>query len=180
MLRGPPARRGGPEGEGSGATSPGEHEEEGDAARQGGSGCDASLACPCNRCRDNPAGAWSCSSDYTDLSSANLVFRTSALPFVLVWTFLLFPPISSFGFRALAPCDCFPYVDGGQACFLHDAYAVECVAGASGGYTSPDNVRFAAWLLARGLPSQLEAERRRTVHFAAGLLARWLASQLAG
>ena len=34
------------------------------------------MACPCNRCRDNPAGAWSCSSDYTDLSSANLVFRT--------------------------------------------------------------------------------------------------------
>ena len=48
------------------------------AARARGSGCDASLACPCNRCRDNPAGAWSCSSDYTDLSSANLVFRTDS------------------------------------------------------------------------------------------------------
>ena len=34
----------------------------------------------------------------------------SSLPFVLGWTFLLFPSISSFGFRTLAPCECFDYI----------------------------------------------------------------------
>ena len=70
----------------------------------------------------------------------------SVLPFVLVTSFLCFPFVASRGFRALAPCDCFKYVDGGAACFLHDAYAVECVATAAGKYTSPDDVRLAAWL----------------------------------
>ena len=38
-------------------------------------------------------------------------------PFAVVWTFLVFPSVSSLGFRALAPCDCFSYEvqsDGGQ------------------------------------------------------------------
>ena len=70
----------------------------------------------------------------------------SALPFTLVTSFLCFPFVASRGFRALAPCDCFAYVDGGKACFLHDAYAVKCVPQASGMYTSPNDVRIAAWL----------------------------------
>lgn len=45
---------------------------------------------------------------------------TSALPFILGLTYLLFPAISSFGFRVLAPCDCFQYIDESTECFLHE------------------------------------------------------------
>ena len=49
------------------------------------------------------------------------------LPFVLGWLYLLLPAISSFGFRALAPCECFAHATGGgAACFLREDYEVEC------------------------------------------------------
>ena len=32
--------------------------------------------------------------------------------------------VSSFGFRALAPCECFPYEYGTEACFLREDYEV--------------------------------------------------------
>lgn len=53
-------------------------------------------------------------------------FPEASLPFVLGWTFLLFPTLSSSGFRSLAPCDCFEYADGERVCFLREDYAVEC------------------------------------------------------
>ena len=68
------------------------------------------------------------------------------LPFALITSFLCYPFVASRGFRALAPCDCFSYVDGGAACFLHDAYSVTCVQQPSGVYTAPDDVRTSAWL----------------------------------
>ena len=71
---------------------------------------------------------------------------TVALPFVLVVTFLCFPFVSSRGFRALAPCDCFHYNDGSAACFLHDAYSVTCVQQPSGGYAAPADTQMAAWI----------------------------------
>ena len=49
-----------------------------------------------------------------------------ALPFILYWTYLLFPVISSSGFRALAPCDCFELADGSSECFLREDYEVKC------------------------------------------------------
>ena len=52
-----------------------------------------------------------------------------ALPFVLYWTFFMFPPISSVGFRALAPCDCFGTASddaGAPACFLRLDVEIEC------------------------------------------------------
>ena len=71
----------------------------------------------------------------------------SALVWFLVISFLCFPFVASRGFRALAPCDCFEYVDGGAACFLRDAYSVTCVLDTSTGtYSAPLNVRAAAWL----------------------------------
>jgi hypothetical protein len=70
----------------------------------------------------------------------------SALPFALVTTFLCFPFVSSRGFRALAPCDCFDYVDGGAACFLHDAYLVRCERQSSGAYKPSAGIQMAAWL----------------------------------
>ena len=46
-----------------------------------------------------------------------------ALPFCLVWTFLVFPSVSSRGFRALArPCDCF----GEERCFTFDRHHIDC------------------------------------------------------
>ena len=68
----------------------------------------------------------------------------SALPFVLVWTFLLFPTISSFGFRALMPCVCFEYLDGDEICFLHEDYAVECSG--FGPASAPADVLWSAWV----------------------------------
>ena len=70
----------------------------------------------------------------------------TVLPFALITSFLCYPFVASRGFRALAPCDCFSYVDGGKACFLHDAYSVRCVRQASGAYTAPDDVITSAWL----------------------------------
>ena len=65
------------------------------------------------------------------------------LPYVLGWIFLLLPSISSLGFRALAPCECFEYVDGGRACFLREDYEVECESGGVMG--APPRVLAAAW-----------------------------------
>ena len=51
----------------------------------------------------------------------------AALPYVLAATFLSFVPVSSLGFRALAPCDCFEYVNNSApTCFLLSDLAVEC------------------------------------------------------
>ena len=51
----------------------------------------------------------------------------AALPYMHVIAFVTFVPISSLGFRALAPCDCFEYVDGSpRTCFLRTNYEVEC------------------------------------------------------
>ena len=62
----------------------------------------------------------------------------------LWWTYLLFPSISSLGFRALAPCDCFPYVDGGEVCFLREDLSVQCSVPGSVG-SAPSNILTAAW-----------------------------------
>lgn len=71
----------------------------------------------------------------------------SALPFSFVVSFLCYPFVASRGFRALAPCDCFAYIDGvPSACFLRDAYSVKCVRLASGAYAAPGGVRATAWL----------------------------------
>ena len=77
----------------------------------------------------------------------------STLPFALVASFLCFPYIASRGFRALAPCDCFDYVDADGAtgnstvCFLRDAYSVSCqVREGSGAYTVSDDIKVSAWL----------------------------------
>ena len=52
----------------------------------------------------------------------------SALPFLLYWSFLVYPSVSSRGFRALAPCDCFEYVGANesQTCFLRTDYEELC------------------------------------------------------
>ena len=72
---------------------------------------------------------------------------TKALPFTLVTTFVCFPFIASRGFRALAPCDCFKYVDGHpDVCFIHGAYSIECEVSASGHARAPTDIRAAAWL----------------------------------
>ena len=72
---------------------------------------------------------------------------TDTLPFALVVSFLCYPFVASRGFRALAPCDCFPYVDGREAsCFIRDAYSIQCVRLSSGAYAAPPEVRLAAWL----------------------------------
>ena len=54
-----------------------------------------------------------------------------SLPFVLVWSFLIFPPVSSLGFRALAPCECFQYDisppgEETEVCFLSTDHSVVC------------------------------------------------------
>ena len=67
----------------------------------------------------------------------------SAAPAVLAWTFLVFPAISSFGFRSLAPCDCFGFVDGTQVCFLREDLEVECTG--PGPASAPPDVVAAAW-----------------------------------
>ena len=69
----------------------------------------------------------------------------SALPPVLGITFFCFPFVSSRGFRAIAPCDCFAYADRGEVCFLRDAYSIECERKASGEYAAPFVIRIAAW-----------------------------------
>jgi hypothetical protein len=80
-----------------------------------------------------------------------------ALPFVLGWTFLLFPSLASRGFRALAPCDAFPYAEeGGAISFLREDYAVECTGSLFGRPSAPSAVRTPAWvaiaLWAAGVP----------------------------
>jgi hypothetical protein len=68
-----------------------------------------------------------------------------ALPFILGWTFLLYPSISSRGFRALAPCDCFSYIDGSEICFMREDYAVECTGSLHAHRSTPSSVSAAAW-----------------------------------
>ena len=70
----------------------------------------------------------------------------TALPFALVITFLCFPFVASRGFRALAPCDCFNYVNGSKVCFLHGAYSVPCDLTPSGGHRPPVDILVGAWL----------------------------------
>jgi hypothetical protein len=67
--------------------------------------------------------------------------RSRAMPWVLYLAFIVHPSISSFGFRAIAPCDCFEQADGGALCFLREDYAVECINGAH-----PPAVKAAAWV----------------------------------
>ena len=69
-----------------------------------------------------------------------------SLPFILGWTFLLFPPISSLGFRSLAPCDCFEYIDGAKTCFLREDYEIECTGSFLGRPAAPLDVQAAAWV----------------------------------
>ena len=71
---------------------------------------------------------------------------SSALPFVLHFTFLFAPSISSFGFRALAPCDCFELVEGRRECFLRADYEVRCTGSLFGREAAPSSVLVAAWL----------------------------------
>ena len=80
--------------------------------------------------------------------AAKIIFRqppAAALPFVLGWTFLLFPAISSRGFRALAPCDCFKYNDGKETCFLREDFQVECIGSLFGRPSAPPSVLAPAW-----------------------------------
>ena len=69
----------------------------------------------------------------------------TSLPYVLGWTFLVMPSTASFGFRALAPCECFALVDGGEQCFLREDYEVECTAAFRGRAVPPLDVLAAAW-----------------------------------
>ena len=69
----------------------------------------------------------------------------SALPFVLGWTFLLFPVITSFAFRSLAQCECFDYVGDGKVCFLREDYEVICTGSPFGYTAAPPPVLAAAW-----------------------------------
>ena len=71
---------------------------------------------------------------------ARVVFRQpfeAALPSVIGWTFLLFPAISSRGFRALAPCDCFGYDTREEICFLREDFEVECTGSLFGRPSAP-------------------------------------------
>ena len=69
----------------------------------------------------------------------------AALPFVLGWTFLLFPAISSRGFRALAPCDCFGFLSSSPFCFLREDFEVECTGRLFGRSSAPPSVLAPAW-----------------------------------
>ena len=91
------------------------------------------------------------------VAAASLIFvklrglqLTSALPFILGWSFLVFPSVSSRGFRALAPCNCFDVIgeDGNvtQTCFLHTDYAVRCTQSFAGRPMPELSVIVAAWL----------------------------------
>jgi hypothetical protein len=53
----------------------------------------------------------------------------TALPFVLYWSFLIYPSVASRGFRALATCNCFAYLDGSRDCFLRDHLTELCTFG---------------------------------------------------
>jgi hypothetical protein len=72
-----------------------------------------------------------------------------SLPFVLIWVFVIFPPVSSLGFRALAPCECFdfdvppPGTGEEKVCFLSTDRNVICEP-SSLGYRAPFPVRAAA------------------------------------
>ena len=69
----------------------------------------------------------------------------AALPQTLLFIFFVLPSITSSGFRALAPCECFDYVggDGGQVCFLREDYEVECTS--EGPMSASSDVLAAAW-----------------------------------
>ena len=49
-----------------------------------------------------------------------------ALPFLLRWTYLLYPAVSSKGFQVLGRCDCFADLDNATVCFLPADYSHEC------------------------------------------------------
>ena len=70
----------------------------------------------------------------------------SALPFLLYWSFLVYPSVSSRGFRALASCDCFGYVGANisRTCFLRTDYEEQCTFG-SRPWPEP-SIMVAAWL----------------------------------
>ena len=76
----------------------------------------------------------------------------SALPFLLYWSFLVFPSVSSLGFRALAECDCFEYVDERtpgnvtKTCFLRTDYEEQCTLDFAGRPFPKVSVVLAAWL----------------------------------
>jgi hypothetical protein len=79
-------------------------------------------------------------------SAASLLLPS--LPFVLIWAFIIFPPVSSLGFRALAPCECFEYDvtppgDESRICFLSTDRNVQCVD-SSFGYRAPTPILVAA------------------------------------
>ena len=54
-----------------------------------------------------------------------------ALPFLLFWTYFVFPSVSSHGFQAVARCDCFSITDGSGTidkpqCYLPADYSYTC------------------------------------------------------
>jgi hypothetical protein len=49
-----------------------------------------------------------------------------ALPFLLRWTYLLYPAVSSKGFQVLGRCDCFSKLDNTTDCFLPADYSHVC------------------------------------------------------
>ena len=72
---------------------------------------------------------------------------SSALPFILPWSFLVLPSVSSRGFRALAPCDCFHVIAGDEnECFLRTDYAEQCTQTFVGRPSPELRVIVAAWL----------------------------------
>jgi hypothetical protein len=87
------------------------------------------------------------SQDRASLSAASLLLP--ALPFVLVWTFIVLPPVSSIAFRALASCECFEYAvprpgtDETEVCFLSTDRNVVCES-YGGVYHAPPRVIGAA------------------------------------
>jgi hypothetical protein len=88
------------------------------------------------------------SQDRATLSTASLLLPS--LPFVLVWTFIVLPPVSSIAFRALAICECFtldvppPGTDETEVCFLSTDRNVVCEKYDDGVYHAPSRVLGAA------------------------------------
>ena len=88
-----------------------------------------------------------CTLPSSSISVASLL--VPSLPFVLVWSYLVYPPITSLAFRALAPCECFSYdvpppgTDETEVCFLTTDRAVVC-SESSQGYHAPAPVVNAA------------------------------------
>ena len=80
------------------------------------------------------------------ISAASLLLPS--LPFVLIWCFIIFPPVSSIAFRALAPCECFTYEvtppgEENEVCFLSTDRNVICEP-SSLGYRAPTPILVAA------------------------------------